>query len=231
MKALWTALILLATPLTLLAQVSKEEVRRLLDAHVSDATIVSYVQRNGPMDPLTIDDLSDLKNAGASDDLLRSLIEASRTSSGPQTPPAGSTVPYSTESSTVIYDTPQYSYYYPSYSYSYPAYAPYYPTYYYSSYYPYRYRYYPSHGHSYPYTYSHSGNYGHPYTHNYGYHGTRYPTTVTNPRVPVQPQGVGPYRQSTQQPRMTAPPPSTARPQAPVQSPAAPRGGGGVPRR
>src|SRR5204862_210966 len=146
---------------------------------------------------------------------LSSPIEASRTSSGQQPRPEGSTVLYSTESSTVIDDAPQYSYYYPSYSYAYPAYVPYYPTYYYSGYYPYRYRYYPSHLGNYGHSYNHNYN----YSPNYGYHGTRYPTTVTSPRVPAQPQGVSPYRQSSQQPRMTAPPPSTARPQAPVQSP------------
>ncbi len=233
MKALWTALVLLATPLTLLAQVSKEEVRRLLDAHVSEQTIVSYVQRNGPMEALSVEDLSDLKSAGASDSLLQALIQAQTASSYNRTPSTDST-PYTTESSTVIYDSPQYYYYsspaYPTYAYSYP--APYYSTYYpYRYYYPsYPYRYYPNryyapshynHGHSYPYNRGHSGYYGTPHQ----------GTSVTTPRYPVQSGGVNVYRQSPQPrtvaPRTVAPQPSAPRPQAP----SAPRGGGGVPRR
>jgi hypothetical protein len=230
-----TALVLFASPLTLLAQVSKEEVRRLLDAHVSEQTIMSYVQRNGPMDALSVEDLGDLKNAGASDTLLQALIQA-QTAYSTKPPSTDSTGSY-TESSTVIYDSPQYYYpstAYPAYSYSYP--APYYYSYYpYSYSYPYRYyssypyRYYPNRyptyhgGHSYPYNYSSSGYHGHS-----GYYGTSHPTTVTNPRYP-QSGGVNVYRQSPQ-PRTVAPQSSTPRPQAP--SPAGPRGGGGgVPRR
>ncbi|HVE38706.1 MAG TPA: hypothetical protein VNM14_02380 [Planctomycetota bacterium] len=245
MKALWTALVLLATPLTLLAQVSKEEVRRLLDAHVSEQTIISYVQRNGPMEVLSVEDLGDLKGAGASDSLLQALIQAQTSSS--YRPPSTDSTPYTTEpSSTVIYDSPQYYYSYPStaypaYSYSYPA-----PYYYYSSYYPsyypyrysyYPYRYYPNyynqnyyHGHTYPYRGGYSGYYG---TH-------QHPTTVSTPRYPVQ-SGVNVYRQSPQPrtvapqtvaprtvaPRTVAPQPVAPRPQAPSM----PRGGGGVPRR
>ena len=240
MKALWTALVLLATPLTLLAQVSKEEVRRLLDAHVSEQTIVSYVQRNGPMDALSVEDLSDLKGAGASDNLLQALIQAQTASSYNRTPSTDST-PYTTgSSSTVVYDSPQY-YYYPSTGYPTYSYSSYYPAPYYSTYYPYR-SYYPS----YPYRYypnrSYAPSYGHhygghstPYNGHSGYYGTPHRTTVS-PHYPVQSGGgVNVYRQSPQPrtvaPRTVAPQPSAPRPQAPVHSPSAPRGGGGVPRR
>jgi len=236
MKALWTALVLLASSLPALAEVSKEEVRRLLDAHVSEQTIISYVQRNGPMEALSVEDLGDLKGAGASDTLLQALIQAQTSSSYNQTPSTDST-PYTTGSSTVVYESPQYYYYpssgYPTYSYSYP--APYYSTYYPYPYYPYRYyssypyRYYPNRYYSPTY-------YGHSYQGHSGYYGTpHHGTTVTTPRTPVQSGGVNVYRQSPQPrtvtPRTVAPQPSTPHPQAPVQRPSAPRGGGGVPRR
>jgi len=230
MKALWTALVLLASSAPLLADVSREEVRRLLDAHVSEQTIISYVQRNGPMEAMSVEDLSDLKSAGASDSLLQALIQAQTGYSSNRTPSTDTTTPYSSGSSTVIYDSPQYYYYpstaYPTYSYSYP--APYYSTYY--PYYPYRY-YYPSYRY-YPNRYYAPTYYGHnyPYRGHSGYYGTHHPTTVT-PRYPAGSGGVNVYRQSPQPrtvtPRTVAPQPSAPRPQAPATAPR----GGGVPRR
>jgi hypothetical protein len=198
MKPLWTALILMASSLPVLADVSKEEVRRLLDAHVSDQTIISYVQKNGPMQPLSIEDLSQLKNAGASDELLRALLDASRPSDA-VTPSAGTTEPYASGSTTtVIYDTPR-TYYYPT-----PYYVPYsYPSYYYYSY--------PYYSHYRPYRYSYSPHYGrsYPYSNYYYGYGRTVPHTTTVPRT------VQPYRPA--QPPRTTTPSTPSRPMPPPQ--------------
>src|SRR5437870_10523845 len=106
MKSWWTALFLLVASLQLLADVTKEEVRRLLDAHVSDPTIIAYVQKNGPMQPLSIEDVTELKKAGASDDVMRALLDASRPSEA-VIPSPNSADGYSSES-TVVYDSPGY---------------------------------------------------------------------------------------------------------------------------
>ena len=225
MKALWTALFLAGASLPLAADVTKDEVRRLLEAHVSDQTLIAYVQKNGPMQPLTIDDLTQLKNAGASDELLRFLLESSRSSDAMT--PAPSTNDYSSDSTTVIYGAPQYYYYpstYPSY-----AYAPVYPAYTYSYYYPYRYpyRYYPYRSypyHNYPY-YARP----HPYSHYSG--GGTYAPHTTVPRTPVGPGGVHPYRatpppQTSAPPRTTSSPPPATRPAPSRPTQPAPRGHG-----
>ena len=136
MKALWTALVLLASPLPLLAEVTREEVRRLLDAHVSETTIMAYVQRNGPMEAMSVEDLGELKGAGASDNLLKALIQAQASTYGQA--PSPSTEP-SYPDSTTPYDYSAASPYDYSYASPYDAYP------YYSAYYPYSYPY------SYPY--------------------------------------------------------------------------------
>jgi hypothetical protein len=132
MKALWTALVLLvASPLPLLAQVTREDIRKLLAAHISEQTILAYVQRNGPMDVLSAQDLGELKDAGASDSLLKALIQA-ETSTLAATPYRSTERSYPSADSTTPnvysyaspYDAYPYSYYYPYY---YSTYYPYYP--------------------------------------------------------------------------------------------------------
>ena len=198
MKAFWTALFLLGASIPLAADVTKEDVLRLLRAHVSDQTLISYVQKNGPMAPLSIEDLTELKNAGASDDVLRALLDATRPSDAvtPAEPPP------------VLYDdSPRYYYY--------PYYVPYTfaPTFYYGT--GYGYRTYPRSYYPYPAT--------RPYPYSYSYGRTPYPYTTTVPRVPVQPGGVHSYR-PTQPPRTSTSPPPPARPRPSPQNPSAPRG-------
>ena len=122
MKTLWTALVLLSSSLPLVAQVSKEEVRKLLDAHLSDQTILAFVHRNGPMDAMSVEDLAELNGAGASDNLLMALIQAqvyapnSSTEPSYSTPPPDSTSPYPDYSSSYV-SSPSFDYspyYYPS---------------------------------------------------------------------------------------------------------------------
>jgi len=172
MNAALTAIFLILTTSSLLADVTKEDVRRLLDAHVSDATLISYIKKHGPVEPLTINDLTDLKKAGASDDVLQALLDGSRTSEA-VVPEYGS-------------DAAPATYYY------YPYYVPYtiYPSvlalrpysYYYS---------YPRTYHTYPYTYSTRRPYPTVYPNRY-----YYPPSYSRPRV------APPYRSSTPPPKV-----------------------------
>ena len=187
---------LLASLLVLAAffNVTKEDVRRLLDAGVSNRTLVEYIKRNAPAAPLSVEDIAELKHHGASDEVLQAMLQASRTSDAvtPSHPPEDSypSSSYSYAPSYSTYSTPYYGPYYPSsFYYSYPY------SYSYSRYYP-RY-YYPYHS----YSYSSYYRYSHPYRYPYIY--PRYtrpvPYSVSPYRgqrpQPVQPrQGVGPYR-------------------------------------
>ena len=149
-KLTWTLALLAALPLALSAQVSKEDLRKLAAAGISDEVILSYVKANGPVAKLSAEDVIELKQAGASEKLMTSVLSVS---SAPPAEPrtnvvqrqaytAPATTTYVTDS-TPYYYTPSSSYYSdyyaPSYaaSYSYGSYGPYYPrSYYYSSCYP-----------------------------------------------------------------------------------------------
>lgn len=142
MKTVMMSLALAASlPLALCAQVSKEEIKKLAAAGISDEVIVSYVRANGGISRLSAEDLVDLKQAGASEKLLSSLLgsaspapKAAPAPMTPGTPPVegSDNVPYAAPAaSSVVYDSNPY-YYTPTYSY-YGGYYPYaYPSYYYS---------------------------------------------------------------------------------------------------
>jgi hypothetical protein len=171
-KAILTILLLILTSGTLLADVSKEELRRLLDARVPDAAIVAYIRKHGPVEPLSIEDITELKSAGASDDVMQALIEGSR-SADALTRPSESPEPYDDSG----------SYYY------YPYYAPFtlYPSFIYT-YRPCRYRY-PFYSHSY-----YPNHYYSP-----GYRSAPVPRVWVQPQI-LRPGGVHPYRPSTTPP-------------------------------
>lgn len=57
--------------------VTKAEVKKLLDAKVSESTIREFIRVHGPMVPLSSEDLVELKKAGASADLLQALVDSS----------------------------------------------------------------------------------------------------------------------------------------------------------
>ena len=61
-------------PACAFADVSKEEIRRLVAAGVSEDVVLSYVRQNGPVVRLSADDLVELKAAGAGDRILAALI-------------------------------------------------------------------------------------------------------------------------------------------------------------
>jgi hypothetical protein len=183
-----TLLALLAAALSLI--VTKDEVRKLLDAGISDQTIIEYIRNNGPSEPLSVDEVTELKEAGASDAVLKAMLDASRTSDA-VTPSHPSRDSYT--------DTPRsyysYNYYHPyPYSYYYgPSYyyAPYaYPRYYYPrSYYSYPYRY------SHPYRYSTPYRYTRPYPHSVSpYRHQSPPVRQPVPRQTSPRQGGNPYR-------------------------------------
>ena len=172
MTTLLTAILAFTLPFT----VTKEDLRKLLDAGVSDQTIIEYIRSNGPAEPLSVEDVTDLKKAGASDSILRAMLEASRTSEAmtPSHPPAD-------RSTTTTY------YSYPSYSYS--SYDPYYYPYY--SYYPslsFSYSYYPRSYYRYPYSYAYPRYNHYSYPHSVSPYRGHHPQTV-QPR-----HGAGPYR-------------------------------------
>jgi len=185
--------------------VTKEDVRRLLNAGVSERTIVEFIHRNAPAESLSVEEVMELKAAGATDAILTAMLEASRTTEAVTPSPSysygGSSDSYSYPSTTYSYSYPQYysypyaNYYYPySYPYSYPYYSYYRPYYY-----PYRY---------YPY-------YNHYYNH-YNY-GRTYPNGVSpyrnhnnlqqpvRPQQQMQPQHSQPQQHSQPRPQPTQP--------------------------
>jgi len=123
---------LVGAPLAVYADVSKEDLKKLCAAGLSDGLILSYARTHGPIAKLTADDLLELKQLGASETLLTGLLAAPEPSgtptetvvAPPATSPVYSTYPSSTYPSTVVYgdaypDTyaPYYSYYSPVYPY------------------------------------------------------------------------------------------------------------------
>lgn len=65
----------LALALSLLAaDVTKEDVKKLLAAGVDEKTILAYVERNRPVAKVSADDVIELKKAGASDRVIEALL-------------------------------------------------------------------------------------------------------------------------------------------------------------
>ena len=123
MKAFLSAALLFLGTSTAFAVVTKDDVRKLLVAGISEETILHFIHRNAPSAPLSPEDITELKNAGAGDKVLNAMLEASKASassySSESTPAPSITTYYSS------YSTYDYPYYYP-----YSFYYPYYPYYY-----------------------------------------------------------------------------------------------------
>ncbi len=147
MKRLSISLALLAgLPLAAAADVTKEDIKKLSQAGISDDVIIAFIRANGPVRTLSSDDVVELKAAGASDKVLGAILT-------PQTKAVEQPQPRREEPSVVIpqpetrvvektvyvnsYPTyPRYVYYddcdtyYPSYTYyssCSPSYRSYYP--------------------------------------------------------------------------------------------------------
>jgi hypothetical protein len=159
-KIMLTVAFAVAMPLLALANVTKDEIKKLVSAGISDDVILTYIRTHGPVAPLSADDLVELKRAGAGDRLLAGLVgspapAAAAPSVQPPVAPAALPASSSTYTETVVA---------PSYTYVTPAYYAGYPYYYSSGYYPY-YPYY--YGGCYP-RYYYSGCYPHYYYGGYG---------------------------------------------------------------
>jgi len=104
-----TALLAFLALLTFTPDLTKEDVKKLVAAGVSDDVIVSVIRARGPMRGLSVDDMIDLRNANVSDKVLAAMVEASKL--------PNVTAPDPSEYGTATY--PGYygydSYYYPSY--------------------------------------------------------------------------------------------------------------------
>jgi hypothetical protein len=67
---------LAAFPLVASADVTKEEIKKLAAAGISEDVIVSYIRKHGPVAPLSADDLVELKKAGAGEKVLAACVNA-----------------------------------------------------------------------------------------------------------------------------------------------------------
>jgi len=131
-KLTWTLALLAALPLALSAQVSKEDLRKLAAAGISDEVILSYVKANGPVAKLSAEDVIELKQAGASEKVLAVALGNAPAPAPAYTPSYDQQVPRQTYTapSTTVESAPYY--YSPSVSYASYVDAPYYyPSYYY----------------------------------------------------------------------------------------------------
>lgn len=117
------------------AQVTKEDLKKLTAAGVSEEVIISYVKANGGVARLSADDLIELKQAGASEKLLASVLSGPAPAQAPQVQVERQVV--TQPRTTYVVDSAPYydSSYYGTISSYYGGYAPYYYPYYYPSYY------------------------------------------------------------------------------------------------
>ena len=76
-KSLATLAFLAVLPLAAAAQVSKEDIKKLVAAGVSEDVVLTYVRANGPAPRMSADDLIELKQAGAGDRVLSALAGGS----------------------------------------------------------------------------------------------------------------------------------------------------------
>ena len=116
MKRLMLVLGLLSGfPLALAAEVSKEELKMLASAGISDNVILSYVKTHGPVAKLSPEDIIELKNAGLKESLLAQLL----TLPAAVPPVAGPSTTTYVQTPAPYYDSPSVVYgdVYPSYDY------------------------------------------------------------------------------------------------------------------
>jgi hypothetical protein len=94
-KLAWALAFLAAAPLTAAAGVSKRDLLRLAAARVSDDAFLTVIRAAGPVEPLSVDDLVELRDAGASPRVLRALAVYSPLvlPPGPPPPPCRFDVP------------------------------------------------------------------------------------------------------------------------------------------
>lgn len=120
MKKLALALgFLAALPLVSAAEVTREDIRKLLKAGISEDIIVSFIRANGPVAKLSADDIVELKGAGAGEKVLSALTSTPAPAALPACPEPGRGAPAPrvesapVRTSPVMYDAPS-VYYYPT---------------------------------------------------------------------------------------------------------------------
>jgi hypothetical protein len=96
-------------PLAAAAQATKEDIKKLVAAGVSDDVVLTYVRANGPAPKLSADEIIELKQAGAGDKVLGALA-------GQTTAPAPAPAPARTEVVERVVERPTYVYSTPSVS-------------------------------------------------------------------------------------------------------------------
>lgn len=126
MKTVALSIALLAVfPLATSADVTKEEIRKLAAAGISEEVIVSFIRRHGPVASLSADDLVELKKAGAGEKVLAACVNAPAPTV--PTPRASYTTPasYAYEEPAYIYSSyyRPYSWYGYGYGYGWPYYS------------------------------------------------------------------------------------------------------------
>jgi hypothetical protein len=83
-KALIALGFLAALPLAAAAQTTKEDLKKLVAAGVGDDVILAFVRANGPAPKLSADDVAELKKAGASNQVLASLMGTAPSAPAPR---------------------------------------------------------------------------------------------------------------------------------------------------
>jgi hypothetical protein len=56
--------------------VTKDEIKKFLEATLSEDAIIAYIERHPPNPPICCDDITELKRLGAGDEVILALIEA-----------------------------------------------------------------------------------------------------------------------------------------------------------
>lgn len=127
--------IILATLTLLAAQVTKEDIKKLVAAGVSEDVVLTYVRANGPAPKLSADDLVELKQAGAGEKVLAALAAGTTNAPAPRTEVVEK--PVYVPQTTYVYSQPAASSYWCSSHYGYDSCSTYVrPVYTYAGYYP-----------------------------------------------------------------------------------------------
>jgi hypothetical protein len=83
---LMTAALLVGVPTALWADVSKDDLKTLASAGVSDTVILEYMQVHGPVAKLSVVDLLELRKAGASERVLAAAVSGAAPDAAPAPP-------------------------------------------------------------------------------------------------------------------------------------------------
>jgi|SRR5579862_2177264 len=89
----WTTILFAAVPASLMAQSTKEDIKKLVSRGVPENVILNYIQFKGPAARLSPDDIVELKQAGATDKIIAALMEPSVPSKRASIPPPAQDLP------------------------------------------------------------------------------------------------------------------------------------------